>query len=364
MTQLPAMNAAGFAPGLLGQLVAEAGSTRARLDRLTAQAGSGSLAGDYAGLGNGARISLDLRPDMVALTVTQTNIAAASARNGTALNALERVSAIASDFYARINSLNGLTTTDVDTTAAAARGALRELAGLLDTKDGDTYVFAGQDSANPPVPDPDNILSSGFYTQIATSVGGLAVAGAAATSAATLAIAASNAPGTSPFSIFLSQPAAALRTQRATVQVGEQRYEPVGLLAGTNAAATSTGTSTTGSYIRDIMRALATLGSLSSPQISAPGFSALVDDTRTSLRDAISAISTDSGILGDEQKRLAAEKDQSAHTLVSLTAQVSNVEDVDMAATLSSLSQAQTQLQASYQMIASFSQFTLVRFLG
>jgi len=363
MTQFPSLASPAAMSGLLGYMVTDSAMTRARLDQLTAQAATGAHADNFAGLGEGARISLDLRPGMAAQSTWQANITTASAYNDLTLNAMDRITAIASDFYARINTLNGLSSTDVDMTAAAARDALRELAGLLDTKSGDTYIFAGQDSANPPVPNPDNILASGFYTQIASSVTTLGGAGAAAVSAATLAIAGSNAPGVSPFTTFLSQPAAALQTQRATIQTGEARFESIGILASANAIAVSAGTSTTGSYMRDLMRALSTLGGLSSSQITAPGFAALVDDTRSSLRDAITAMSTDTGILGDQQKRLAAIKDQSSHTVVSLTAQISTVEDVDMAATLSNLSQVQTQLQASYHMIASFSQFTLVRFL-
>ena len=92
---------------------------------------------------------------------------------------------------------------------------------MLDSKDGDTYVFAGQDSGNPPVPNPDQIGSSGFATQIAAAVGGLATTGAAATTASALAIASSNAAGTSPFSAALSQPQAAVNALRPSVSTGE-----------------------------------------------------------------------------------------------------------------------------------------------
>jgi flagellar hook-associated protein 3 FlgL len=46
-----------------------------------------------------------------------------------------------------------------------------------------------------------------------------------------------------------------------------------------------------------------------------------------------------------------------------LTAQASSAEDVDMAATLSQISLVQTQLQASYQLIAGQSGLSLVKFL-
>jgi flagellin-like hook-associated protein FlgL len=46
-----------------------------------------------------------------------------------------------------------------------------------------------------------------------------------------------------------------------------------------------------------------------------------------------------------------------------MTTQVSTSEDVDMAATLSQLSLVQTQMQASYQLIATLSGLSLAKFL-
>ena len=101
------------------------------------------------------------------------------------------------------------TVSEVDTIAASARDALSQVAGLLDTQDAGVYVFAGQDTGNPPVPNPNNILTLGFYTQINSSVSafnGVAPNGAARSQTLPLRCATSNAAGTSPFSIYLSQP--------------------------------------------------------------------------------------------------------------------------------------------------------------
>src|SRR5262249_38905312 len=154
---------------------------------------------------------------------------------------------IASTFYAQAVNLNGLQPSEVDSIASDAQDALRQMANLLDATDAGRYVFAGQDSANPPVPDPNAITSSGFYTQIQAAVAGLAGNGAAATIAATLATASSNATGTSPFSAALSQPASALSGQRPLVANGDGQQTPVGILASANADVASTGSSTTGS---------------------------------------------------------------------------------------------------------------------
>jgi flagellar hook-associated protein 3 FlgL len=213
------------------------------------------------------------------------------------------------------------------------------------------------------VPNPDAILSSGFYTQIASAVSALSVSGAGATAMATLSVAQSNAAGTSPFSAYMSQAAATLQQQIPTVQAGASHMVPIGLLASANVSVPSSGNSTTGSYMRDILRALATIGSLNSTQQSDPNFTALVQDTRTSLEGAISAIGQDAGTLGNRQTQLTQTQTQLSDTQTALSSQVSSAQDADMATTLSNLSLVQIQLQASYQVIAGANGLTLVKFL-
>jgi flagellar hook-associated protein 3 FlgL len=224
-------------------------------------------------------------------------------------------------------------------------------------------VFGGADSTNPPVPDPNNILSSGFYTQINAAVSSLSTNGSSATIASTLSIAESNASGTSPFSAYMSQPAADLSAP--VVQVGTDQTVQIGLLASANSYANSsdTSTSTTGSYMRDLMRSLATIASMTSSQASDSNFAALVDDTRTSLNGVVSAMGTDIGVLGDAQSNLTTTQTNLSDTQTALTTQVGNVQDVDMTTTLSDLTNTNTQLQASYQMIASESSLSLAKFL-
>ncbi len=142
---------------------------------------------------------------------------------------MTQIQQIAANFLAQTGNLEGSTASEVDSVAAAARQALVQVAGLLDTTDGNTSVFGGQDTGNPPVPDPDSILSSGFYTQIAAQVGLLGTQGAATTVANTLTIAGSNAPGLSPFSAYMSQPIEsaanpASTLQAPTIQIGQGQY--------------------------------------------------------------------------------------------------------------------------------------------
>jgi len=178
---------------------------------------------------------------------------------------------------------------------------------------------------------------------------------------ATLTIASSNAAGTSPFSTYMSQPAAGLSPP--SVATGNGQSETIGLLASANTSATSTGTSTTGSYMRDLMRALATVGSMTSGQASDPNFAPLVSDTQTSIGGAIAAMSTDVGAMGEQQASLTALQTTLSDTATALTSQLSSAQDVDMAATLSNLTLTQSQLQASYQLIATTSGMSLSKFL-
>ncbi|MGH7154773.1 MAG: flagellin [Acetobacteraceae bacterium] len=349
--------------GIMSSLIADSETVSQRLSRLTEQASTGLVAQTYAGLGAGASVSLDLNPQVAELQTWQNNINSATGTMQVTQTAMTQIQQIASNLVSQIVSLQGADGSEVDSIAASARNELQQVAGLLDTTDGTTYVFGGADSANPPVPSPDAILSSGFYTQISTAVGNLGVAGAAATASATLGIAASNAPGTSPFSAYMSQPTATLQSQIPVIQTGPGQTAQIGLLASANTAVPSSGSSTTRSYMRDLMRALATVGSLQSSQQSDPGFQALVLDTSTSLNGAISAMAEDTGVLGNEQTALASQQTEMSNTAAALTTQLSSAQDVDMASTLSNISLVQTQLQASYQVISGLSGLSLVKFL-
>jgi flagellin-like hook-associated protein FlgL len=353
----------GLYGGLVGPALSDSNAIKKQIDTLTQQAGDGHVADTYAGLGAGAGTALSLAPQIASLQAWQNNIAAATGTMGVAQTALTQISSIASTFYAQVVNLNGLDASQVDSVASDAQSALQQVAGLLDSTDGGSYVFGGQDTANPPLPDPNGITSSGFFTQIQAAVAGLATNGAAATTAATLAIASSNAASTSPFSAALSQPAAALASFRPTVANGPNEQTPIGIVASANAAATSTGSVTTGSYTRDILGALATIASLSSSQIGDAGFSTVVSNVYTCLGNAITALNQDAGVLGNTQTALTAQATTQADMSTALQTQVGNVEDVNMAQTLSQLTQTQTRLQASYQLISGLQSLSLAKYL-
>jgi flagellar hook-associated protein 3 FlgL len=354
---------------LLNTLIGNSMAVHQQLDTLTEQASTGLIAQTYAGLGAGAGVSLNLNPQLATLQTEQGNISRATGLMQVTQTAMTQIQQIAASFVADMPKLSEVAPAEIDTVAASARQALTQLANLLDTKQGNTYVFSGQDSGNPPVPNPDTIASlpsppgsspPGFYAQINAAVSALsAPGGAAAVVANTLTIAQSNASGTTPFSNYMSN-----SPSPPVVQTGEGNTIQIGLLASVNSTATSSGSSTTNSYMRDLMRALATIGSMSSAQASdTSNFTALVQDTTTSLNGAVTAMATDVGVLGNNQTALTNIQSSLDDTATALKGQVSAVQDVDMATTLSNLTATQTQLQASYRLISGANSLSLVNFL-
>lgn len=349
--------------GWMTGLINDAATVRQQLNTLTTQASTGLVGNTYADLGTGASVALDLNPQIADLTTWQANINQATGTMQVTQSAMSQIQSITQNLYSQLGNLNSMNPSEVDSIAAQARDDLTEVANLLDTTDGNTYVFGGADTTNPPVPDPDQILSSGFYTQIAAAVGNLSSNGAAATSSSVLAIGESNASETSPFSSYMSQAAATLQADIPAVQVGQSQTVQVGLMASANAAVPSTGSQTTGSYMRDVLCALSTVGAMSSSQANDPNFEGLVQNVSTSLQGAMSAMAEDAGVLGDTQTSLTATQTQLSATSTALSTQLSAVQDVDMAKTLSNLSLVQTQLQASYQVIAGMSGLSLAKYL-
>jgi flagellar hook-associated protein 3 FlgL len=344
---------AGALPGILG----ESGRIRERLDRLNAQAATGLVATNFAGLGADATRTLDLRPRLAAIATWRHNIDAAQTRMAVARSALEEIQSIAADLRARLPSLTGINGPAIEAVAAEARAGLARVAELLNSEAGGVYVFAGEDSARPPVPGANSITTSGFYQQIATAVGALASTGVAATVATTLTIAADDTVGTTVFSATLSLAAA------PQVETGPNERARTGLLAHANADAVSLGGSTTGSHMRDLLRALASIGALTRPHADQAELAGLLADTGESLTGAIAAMASEAASLGRVESDLGRRRARLDATEVAITGQVTRIEDVDMALTLSELARVETRLQASYRLITGANSLSLINFL-
>lgn len=350
--------------GSIGRLDSGAAALRAKLDVLTRQVSDGRKGPGYGDIAPEARRAVDLRADIARREAWQGTIDRTLARTEVTQDALGRISDIATQFYTEAIRMDGTSGVRISAVAAQARAAMEEVANLLNERYAGDYIFGGTDSANPPVPDPRSIATSGMATDIAAAVASLGGGNAAAVVAATLAAAQSDATGTTPFSAFLSDPAQGLGEARRAVPAADGERVAYGVLANRNAAATSEG-ETTGSWARDILRGLAAFAALDPAQAQlGADFTDLVASLRDGMRSAIDALGEERGALGAVEQRLEATARRHAEVNVALTGQVAAIEEVDMAETISRLTATQTQLEASYRAISVTSGLTLTRFLS
>lgn len=349
---------------LIGRLATDTVALRARMDLLARQVSDGRKGSLYGDIAPQGRQAIDLRAEIGIRATYQGTIDAALGRTQVAQRVMAQLQSIADEAQGWTLSLPGTESGRVTLVAQQARAALVQVAQLLDTRQAGQYVFGGTDSLNPPVPDPDGILSSGMATQIAAAVAGLVPGGAAAVAAASLAAASSDTAGVTPFSAFVSTAGAGLTEARRSVPAEDGSRVDYGLFANRNAAAISTG-STTGSWARDLMLGLATLAAIDPAQIAlGADFQAVIAGARYSLTSASEALSQERGVLGSVEKRLESVKQAHADLTVTLRLQLSAIEEVDPAEAITRLQATQTQLQTSYQAIATLSGLSLARFLG
>lgn len=373
--------------GTIGRTLTAALQVRDRLDLLTRQAASGRVSETFGGLAPNASVSISLRAEVSRRDTYVKAIGMAELRAKVMQPALGRIGELASDLASRALSAITQGRISLEGVAEQARAALREVATLLNTQAGAEYVFGGSDSSRPPVPNADRILQSGYFTQIQAAVQQFALPwdddgnpltpdvprGAAQVLADTLPIAASDAAGTTPFSAFLSTPVpdGGLGEQRAWIAADDGQRITYGLRANENGAAASrTDPPSTGSFVRDIMRGLAMLGSLTAEirdrdqsELGEDDFARLLTGIANSLQSAHKTLEEERGALGVAEQRLTALKERHLDVTVILKAQISGVEDVDMAEVTSRLQLLQTQLEMSYRLIANLRDMNLARFL-
>ena len=344
-------------------LVAQSSQLQTALTTLTEQASTGLVSTTFGGLGAQAGTAIGLNAEVTQQQALITGITVSDTQASMTQTALSQIDAIAQSFVSQVGEVTDANPSSVTAVASAAQAALQQLTGILDTQSGGSYIFGGDEPGTAPVPNPDQILRSGFYTQIQAVVQGLNTNGATATIAATQSIAESNAAGTSPFSAYLSQPASQLQAGLTQVAIGNGQYVTTGVVASANTAATSSGPSTTGSYVRDLMRALATLGSMTSDQTTAGGFNGLLQDTLGTLQGVVGGVADEQAILGGRQNAIDQAGTLMTTLNTSLQSQIGSIQDVNVAAVSTQLSQTQASLEASYKMIANLGTETLLTYL-
>ncbi|MFN6953175.1 MAG: flagellin [Acetobacteraceae bacterium] len=340
----------------LGRTAAETRVLRQRIETTTAQVGTGRTGEFYGDLGVEARRSLDLRAELGRAATHVDNIERSLGRAGVLQEALGRLHAIASDFAAEALRLQTLPPEAATNAALAARAALEEVAGLLNTRQDGEYLFAGADSANPPVVPADDVFGSPMVQAIRAAVAALAPGNGAAVVAATVTAAEDATPGDNPFARFVATPPAAVAEsfRRGTisadgVQVGW------GPFAGEGSARVAVG---------ELVRGLAIIASLTGAE-NAQGadFTELMQNARQALADAGRGLASEQAALGAAEQRLSAARESALDRSVLLRRQVAAIEEVDVAETVTKLQALRARLEASYRAVSMLSELSLTRFL-
>lgn len=344
--------------GTLSLALYNASQTSQTIGTLSAEGSSGLISSEYAGLGTQAGTALDLTSQLALNKADQSSATQAATQSQVAQTALSQIQSLVSNISAQLLEPADVTSVGLASIASSAQSALQQVAGLLNTRVGDTYVFAGQDSRNPPIPNASQIGQSAFYAAIQAAVAGLSANGAASVHGQVLGAAQPGA--TSPFSSTLeasNQPAMASLSDGQTVQLG--------VLADTNANAVSAGApaTSTGSYTRDILASFATLATMGTENPGDAQVQALLTSTQSTLSHADDALNTDIGGLGTRQQVITAAQTELTATATALTTQLGSAQDADPAQVATQLSTAETQLQASYKIIADLQQLSLAKYL-
>ncbi|NKE43322.1 hypothetical protein HB662_00930 [Roseomonas frigidaquae] len=349
----------------LDRVTTLSGELRARLNEQMRQAAGGQRADSYAGLGTDARRAVDLRAEMSRREVLTRTIATAESRASATQVTLKRLTAIATDFAGSANGLLGANAADATLLAQSARTALQDVAGLLNDRYGGEALFGGADLTQSPVP--GEITKSGLFTQIRATLQGMTAGSGASTRTALRELGASDDPAVTPFSAYATAAAQGeIADPRRSVPVEAGVTVEIGLYANRNAAAyPSTAADSTGSWSRDLLYGLSVLANLGPDQAAlGEDFTQVVQGAIGALRAGLSGVTEEAGALGTTERRLADARIHHEEVGAQVEQQVSALEEVDLAETITRLQGTQAQLEASYRVLAMLGNLSLTKFLS
>lgn len=339
----------------LGRTAVETRTLRQRIETATTEIGTGRTGEFYGDLGVDSRRSLDLRAELGRATTHVGTIDRTLGRAGAMQEALGRLQVIAGQFTAEALRLNTLPPEVAANAALAARAALAEVAGLLNLRQDGEYLFAGSDSANPPVAPAGDVFASPMVQQIVAAVATLAPGNGAAVVAATVAAVEDDTAGDNPFARFVTDPATAAASFRRSTVSADGAEVAWGAFAGEGSARVAVG---------ELVRGLAIIAGLTGAEnAQGAAFTELLDSARAALSAASRGIASEQAVLGSAEQRLAAARDSALDRSVLLRKQVATIEEVDVAETVTKLQALRTRLEASYRAMSILSELSLTRFL-
>ncbi|MEM6810939.1 MAG: hypothetical protein AAF549_00555 [Pseudomonadota bacterium] len=352
------------------------------LDTFSTQIATGKKTQQFSGLNGDVLRSQRARADLNQLDQYTTNIKNASRRIDLMTNSLEQIKAQAN------NLLNGLTIApqggeypDFELTQELAQDVYDYIIDLLNTKDGDRFLFAGSDSQVKPVQD-DNLFSTFLGTYVPDAddrllnppqeqSGFIGEWGAGIITTEEFIAA---YQGVNDSILGYSNSLVSGTTGDVRVRVDENSDFEYTVLANEDG-------------LREVMLAIGVIKDFIPPEF-APGaadtpnpldptidppptpdaeqqenFYAVINDLASTIARGIDKIDREIYRLSLTEAQVQTIEEQYVFQSNALQTIVSEVEDVDLNETVAKIQQAQVSLEASYSVTALISDLTLVNFL-
>lgn len=362
-------------------------SQQVTLDMFSTQIATGKKTQQFSGLGTDVLRSQRARADINKLDQYSTNITNASRRMKLMTGSVQAISGQANAISASLTTLvQGGDLPEFETTQKMASDVYDYIIDLMNTKDGERYLFAGSDSSVKPIEDkglfdsylgkfvPDDaalvapptpnppLVASGFIGDWGD--GTITTEEFIATYS-----------GVNETVLGYSEPLVSGTTGEVRVRVDENSDFDYTLLANNEG-------------MKDLILALGVLknmplpedspGALNDPTATLPindvppfpstekqeNFFAVFNDIAAKIVKAVDKLEGEEHRLALVDAQTAVIKDQYRFQINAFKSTVADAEDVDLTETVAKIQQLQIGLEASYSVTALISNLTLVNFLG
>ena len=140
-------------------LVQSLGDTRAQLDDLQRQLGTGQKSTTYAGLGPDRGLTVGLRSQLSAITGYGDTITNVGVRISLQQNALSGISDMANSVKGAAQTQFSIDASGQASAQRTAMGQFDQILGLLNTQSGDRYLFSGRATDTPATDTLDHIMN-------------------------------------------------------------------------------------------------------------------------------------------------------------------------------------------------------------
>lgn len=322
--------------------------------RLTAEMSSGKKADPAREMGVGAALLYKLHGEVQQGESLKSVASQAGLRLSTMQTALGNIGTVLGQIGTQILQTEALDGESHKTIAAGARAALSSLGSLLNTSFNKQNVFAGTDSATPPVADTQGLLDR-VQALLGAAVGGGGGLDAAEADAllAEIDTVFNDSPADPEFYGLVYTSASRTGDGNPTqIRIGAGETLSYDLRADNQA-------------FKDAFQSLAILSVLDAPesQLSEEAKSALLDKAGLLMRGAQSQLTSLSGVLGIKEARLESVAEIQNRAVTAATAQINDLEGVDYYTVADRVSALQVQLQATYSITAQLNKLSLVNYL-